>query len=457
MSVRHSIRWLVGGCLAWAAFPAAITEAAPGPAGAIDAYVRSYAESGNFSGVVRVERDGKLVFERAYGDADRARKVANTPATQFHIASMSMQFTAAAVMRLVDRGELGLDTPAQAVVGGLLWGNRVTVRHLLEERSGLPDINARDDYGDILQKPQTPRSLVNFVAGQPLLFTPGEKFLHEEHSAYNLLALIVETKARRPFGEAVGELVFKPLGLAEAGVDDDRPLSGAVARGYQTTGLHGVEPATPIHWSAKAGNASVTISARDEAKWVRALMTGGALSASSRQAVLDPAERVGFGWFKSQSKRFGELAYSMNGRSPGFASYVLYLPKERLTVVALSNIYSSSTLQLGDDVAALALGQPVKPFQPWPGKVTIAEAPLSFHFGADFYRPNADLRLEAADGGWTLRWPGDSLDALIPVGPDRFVDRAYWQDVVLKRDAQGHVTAMTYDRFTGAPVAPPKS
>jgi CubicO group peptidase (beta-lactamase class C family) len=419
---------------------------------AIDSYVRGYADGGNFSGVVRVERDGKLVFERAYGDADRARKVANTPATQFHIASMSMQFTAAAVMRLVDKGDLALDAPASTVVDGLSWGDGVTVRHLLMERSGLPDINARDDYNDILQKPQTPKSLVAYVAGQPLQFKPGEKFLREEHSAYNLLALIVETKAKKPFAAAVEELVFQPLGLREAAIDDDRPLRGAVARGYQVTGVVGVEPAPPIHWSAKAGNASVTLSARDEAKWVRALFSGGFLSPASREAVLSPAERVGFGWFKSQSKRFGELAYSMNGRSPGFASYLLYLPKERLTVVALSNIYSSSTTQLGEDVAALALGQPVKPFQPWAGKVTVAEAPLSFHFGSDFYRPNADLRLEAADGGWTLRWPGDSFDALIPVGPDRFVDRAYWQDVTLKRDAQGRLTSLVYDRFTGVPA-----
>jgi CubicO group peptidase (beta-lactamase class C family) len=457
MSASHLVRRLAGGLLAAAILGAATLAQAATPTAAIDSYIRGYADGGNFSGVVRVERDGKVLFERAYGYADRARKIPNTPATRFHIASMSMQFTAAAVMRLADRGELTLDTPASAVVGGLTWGDGLTVRHLLMERSGLPDINARADYNDILQKSQTPKSLVGFVSGQPLLFKPGEKFLREEHSAYNLLALIVETKAHEPFADAVGDLVFKPLGMAEATIDDDRPLRGAVARGYQVTGMVDVEPAPAIRWSAKAGNASVALSARDEAKWVRALFSGGFLSPASREAALNPAERVGYGWFKStQSKRFGGPAYSMNGRSPGFASYVLYLPNERLTVVALSNTYSSSTTPLGEDVAALALGKPVDGFHPMAGKVAIAEAPLSFHFGSDFYRPNADLRLEAADGGWTLRWPGDSLDALIPVGPDRFVDRAYWQDVVLQRDGQGRLTGMTYDRFTGAPVPEPK-
>lgn len=446
--------------LAACAIAAILLGAAPAAradvAADIDSYVRGYADGGNFSGVVRVERDGKVLFERAYGYADRARRIANTPATRFHVASMSMQFTAAAVMRLVDRGELSLDTPATAVVGDLPWGDGVTVRHLLLQRSGLPDINARADYNEILQKPQTPRSLVSAVAGQPLLFTPGEKFLHEEHSAYNLLALVVETRTHRPFAEAVSDLVFKPAGMAEAAIDDDRPLRGAVAGGYQPAGVYGIEPATAIHWSAKAGNASVVLSARDEARWVRALVLGGFLKPASRDAVLNPAERVGFGWFKSQSKRFGQPAYSMNGRAPGFASYVLYLPNERLTVVALSNIYSSSTTPLGDDVAALSLGRPVEGFHPLAGKVAIAEAPLGFRFGADFYQPNALLHLAADSDGWVLRWPDQSLTPLIPVGPDRFVDRAYWQDVVLQRDAQGRLTGLTYDRFTGAPVPEPK-
>jgi CubicO group peptidase (beta-lactamase class C family) len=436
--------------LAFAAVFAASTARAEAPADAIGAYVDAYAKAGDFSGVVRVEQDGKLVFERAYGFSDRARKIANTPATRFHIASMSMQFTAAAVMRLADRGDLTLDSSAAQLVGGLPWQG-VTVRHLLTERSGLPDINARADYDAILQQAQTPASLVEAVSSQPLLFTPGEKFLHEEHSAYNLLALILETKTQASFAEAVDRLVFSPLGMGEASIDDDRPILGVVAKGYQPVGVYGLEPAGAIHWSAKAGNASVTLSARDEARFVRALFSEAFLTPASRDAVLDPAQRVGFGWFKTaDSKRFGGPAYSMNGRSPGFASYVLHLPKQRLTVVALSNLYSSATTQIGDDVAALALGKPVEGFQPASGKVAVAEAPLSFRFGPDFYQASAKLRLAALPDGWGLIWPNGDISPLIPLGPDRFIDRSYWEPVRIVRDGAGHATALTYDRFEGS-------
>src|SRR5664279_3321761 len=77
--------------------------------GAIDSYLRPYVDSGNFSGVVLVEKAGKIVFEKSYGFADREQHIRNTSATRFHIASMSMQFTAAAVLKLVDSGALSLE------------------------------------------------------------------------------------------------------------------------------------------------------------------------------------------------------------------------------------------------------------------------------------------------------------------------------------------------------------
>src|SRR5258707_168354 len=79
-------------------------------AAAIDSYLTPYVRSGNFSGDVLVKQNGRAIFEKAYGFADREHWVVNTSATRFHIASISMQFTSAAVLRLVDQGAISLDT-----------------------------------------------------------------------------------------------------------------------------------------------------------------------------------------------------------------------------------------------------------------------------------------------------------------------------------------------------------
>src|SRR3954464_14662316 len=83
---------------------------------AIDAYVEPYVSTHNFSGQVLVLRGSKTIYERAFGYADRDRRIAVTPTTRFHVASVSMQLTSAAVLRLVDDGRLSLDTRVSEIV-----------------------------------------------------------------------------------------------------------------------------------------------------------------------------------------------------------------------------------------------------------------------------------------------------------------------------------------------------
>ena len=420
-------------------------------ADAIDAYIQPYVRSANFAGQVLVEKNGRVIFEKAYGFADREHHVANTNATRFHIASMSMQFTAAAILRLVDSGSISLDEHIGDFVPGIEGADKITIRDLLTERSGLPDINALPGYNDVLQHHQSPASLVTMIKGQPLLFEPGSKFLHEEHSAYNLLALIVEKKTGLPFAASVKRLVFGPMGLNASGIDDDSlPHSRRIANGYEPEGEFGLKPATSIHWSAKTGNASAYTTAADEARWVNALFKGHQISASSRAAVLDTSMRVGYGWFKGTNKRFGETAYSMNGRAPGFASFVLYLPQAQTTVVVLSNIYSSATTTIGYDVAAVSLGSSYDPFRF--RELDPSESKSSsgvFRFGPDFYQPNAEVALTADDKALFMHWPSGEVSALIPLAKDHFVDRAYWEEVVIQRDSSGNPDALLYDEFRG--------
>jgi CubicO group peptidase (beta-lactamase class C family) len=146
----------------------------------IDSYLQPYVQSRNFAGGVLVEKSGTVIFEKAYGFADRQHRIRNTAKTQFHIASMSMQFTAAAVLRLVDAGSISLDEHIGDFIRGIEGGDKITVRDLLTDRSGLPDINALPDYDeDVLQHHQTASSLIAKIQGKPLLFEPGTKFLHE--------------------------------------------------------------------------------------------------------------------------------------------------------------------------------------------------------------------------------------------------------------------------------------
>lgn len=424
---------------------------------AIDAYIQPYVATNNFSGQVFVRRGSQVLYEKSFGKADRELKQPVTFGTRFHVASVSMQLTAAAVMRLIDSRKLTLDTRVSAIIPSIRGGDRITIRNLLEEQSGLSDINLRRDYSEILQHPQTPASLVAFISDDTLLFAPGTGYVHEEHSAFNVLALIIERRTGLHFPHAMERLLFAPAGMTHSAADDDaNACTGDAARGYAPLGVNDLALAQHFHWSAKAGNASACTTARDEARFVTALFHGTLLSPHSRAIVVDTAgPAVAYGWFRRKSDRFREFAYYMNGRSPGFASFVMYLPREDLTVVALSNIYASVTTTIGNDIAAIALGLPYERLTiptPLPDAESLGLTGLQFKFPADFYQPNATLVFERKGSDLFLRWPSGNATPLIPIDRDNLIDRAYWEPVKIFRDQRGVPRSITYDHFEGSPV-----
>lgn len=415
-------------------------------------YAQPYIASQNFAGVVVVERRGRTLCELAAGKAAPGRDQPIDFNTRFHIASMSMQFTAAAILRLVEARKLTLETPVSGVISDFPNGSAITIGHLLTQTSGISDINELPDYDQVLQHHQTAATLVDKVKDLPARHAPGGSYSREEHSAYNVLALIVERRTGLPFSKAVEQLVFKPLRMRDSGIDDDRPIPGPVALGNHPVGATGLEPAEHFLWSGKTGSGSAYSTANDQRRWLRGLFHGDFLSPATRAIMFNLDSRVGYGWFKFNSRRFDTIVYSMNGRSPGFASAIVHLPDQDLSVVVLSNIYSSVTTQLGDDIAAIALGQTVP-------QVVLRNTPLTqiqraevegiFHFGPTFYQANADVRVASHGDDLALHWPSGDTSILLPLAGDRFMDRSYWVPVSLVRDPGGHVVQLKYDDFLG--------
>ena len=138
--------------------------------------------------------------------------------------------------------------------------------------------------------------------------------------------------------------------------------------------------------------------------------------------------------------------------APGFSSFVIYLPREKLSVIVFSNIYSSATTTIGYDLAAISLGLPYEPFLPG-GSATSQEQLRPdvgrFEFGPDFYQPNAEVTLVNDGSMLLMRWPSGEISPLIPLKPDRFVDRSYWEEIYVERDATGSPQSILYGHFRG--------
>jgi D-alanyl-D-alanine carboxypeptidase len=416
--------------------------------GQIAAYLDPYVKSNNFSGSILVLESGKVLFRESYGHA--APGVLNGSRTKYHVASLSMQFTAAAIMRLVEQGKLSLDTNVASLVAGIPNGEKITLRELLQQDSGLPDANDLPGYDDLLKAHQTPESLVGFIRGKAPRHQPGGRPRDEEHSAYNLLALIAEKVTRMPFKEVVRREVFAPLGMNDSGIDDDGPIGAFVAQGHVEDGLTGLKDAPQIHWSAKTGNGSAYSTIEDERRWLAGFLGNALLSTASRQTMLDWGG--GYGWERYEDSRFKQPIYFMGGEGPGFRTSVIYLPRLHAEVVALSNCKIGAANTIAFDLAAMLDGGEYRPLRLRGSPLTadeISQVVGSFRFGPDFYRPNAILQLAASSEGLTLRWPGGPDSPVLVIDGHHFIDRHYWTRFSVEDQDDQRAAQLVFGKFTG--------
>ena len=194
-----------------------------------------------FSGVVRVDLEGRTAVQRAYGLAHRGLGIPTNVDTQFGIASGSKGLTALTVMSLVERGELHLDTTARSLLGAdlALIDDRVTVEQLLAHRSGIGDYLDEDELDDnndyVLTVPvhglATTEEFLAVLDGHPMKFEPGERFNYC-NGGYMVLALLAERAAGVPFHDLVDERVCRPAGMTETAYLRSDELPGRAALGY---------------------------------------------------------------------------------------------------------------------------------------------------------------------------------------------------------------------------------
>ena len=216
-----------------------------------------------FSGVVRIDAAGEVLIEHGYGLADRRWEVPVTPATLFAMASGSKGMTALAVLALVERGALALDTTARSLLGRdlPLVDDAVTVEHLLAHRSGIGDYLDEDAVGSIdeyvmpvpVHRLATTEDYLQVLDGHPQVSAPGERFAYN-NGGFVVLALLAERAAAAPFPDLVDELVTRPAGLTGTAFLRSDELPAGAATGYlYPTGLRTNVLHLPVRGSGDGG------------------------------------------------------------------------------------------------------------------------------------------------------------------------------------------------------------
>jgi CubicO group peptidase (beta-lactamase class C family) len=330
------------------------SQSQPDSAARIDALMHSYAGAVPGASVL-VLRDGAAVFRRAYGCADLEQQVAATPASNYRLASMTKQFTAAAVLVLTEDGRLSLDDPVRKWLPSLpSAADAVTIRHLLTHTSGLID------YEDLIPDQATRQihdaDVLHLLESQKrLYFAPGTSYRYS-NTGYALLALIVARASGEDFASFLRRRIFLPLGMGatlayEAGVSS--VAHRAFGYSYERSAWRRTDQSVT---SAVLGDGGVYSSIDDLAKWDAALYDERLLSSRSLRLAFtpatttdDPAVRYGFGWRIS-----GETLWH-SGETVGFRNVIVRYPRRHFTVIVLTNRDAPEPYDLALAIAALYL------------------------------------------------------------------------------------------------------
>jgi CubicO group peptidase (beta-lactamase class C family) len=318
----------------------------------VDALMRDY--SGNVPGAsLLVVKDGRAVVRRSYGLADLEAQRAATPQTNYRLASVTKQFTAAAIMQLVEEGQLRYDDPLRRWLPSLpaeSWSDSITIRHLLTHTSGLVDYE--DVMPEHVDKQLLDADVLRLLEAQKeMYFEPGSQYRYS-NSGYALLALVVERASGQSFASFLRERIFAPLGMSETvAFEDGRSTVAHRAYGYTREG-DGWKRTDQSSTSAVLGDGGIYSSIDDLAKWDAALYdTRYEPAFTPATPTDDPNLQYGFGW--RIGKYEGARMLTHSGETIGFRNVIVRVPERKLTVVVLTNRNAPPPFELATRIAAL--------------------------------------------------------------------------------------------------------
>jgi D-alanyl-D-alanine carboxypeptidase len=388
----------------------------------VDSLATAFLADGPVAAVsIAVVKGRDTILMRGYGLADVENDVPASAKTVYRIGSITKQFTAAAIMRLVENGKLSLDD----TLGKLGWGapsswQSVTVRRLLNHTSG---IRSYTSIGPRWQRrwreDMLPDTIVGLVRDDTLDFKPGAQWRYN-NTGYVLLGMIVQGLSKKPYETFLEEEFFRPLELSQTYYCSQKPLIKHRAQGYQRVSRQLV--------NAEYLSMTQPFSAGALVAWQRALVGGRVVRPASYATMTTPESLsdgkpltygygLGVGTFEKRRR------ISHGGGINGFSTELAYYPDDTLHVVVLANT-ESNPARLADQIARAALGLPL----PTPPRgVALAGAERARYVGAYTLTipsgPKAPIRVFEQADTLMAQIAGQMTGRLIALGNHAFVLR----------------------------------
>jgi len=290
----------------------------------IDELFRPVAGGKSPGASVAVVRNGQVIFMKAYGMADVAKRVDNSPGTIFRLASITKTFTAVAVLQLIEGGKLKLDDPLSKYIVDFPNAEKILISHLLSHTAGVADFIPYEELKKL-----------------PLEFEPGSR-INYSSNGYSMLGRVIEKVSGQSWDEYLRDHIFLPLGMKHTGYDRTQELAGR-ATGYLAGADGQYHPIAPQDALGAYAGGGLYSTVEDIVRWDVGLSSGKllrkeTLERASTPGLLTDGRRTvyGLGWMTTNYRGLREVGHG--GDITGFNTYFARYPDFQLSVIVLSNV-----------------------------------------------------------------------------------------------------------------------
>jgi len=317
-------------------------------AGKIRQIAESEAMYCDFSGVVCVAQGDTVVYQGAFGYANRDFQVPNTLLTKFNIGSITKTLTALAVVQLSAQGKIDVRAPLAAYLPDCPIPEKaeITIDQLLTHSSGLYDFSNSDVIFELLQDKRSISDFIPYVYGRGLLFKPGSDVSYSS-GGYVLLGAVVEKVTGKSYGQYIRDSILEPAGMPNSAILFAEDVSPNKAEGYKPVGRGRFLNRKLLDFPGSSAGGLFT-TASDLWNYVRALWGNRLLSREYRELLLAPKSKeaagrgkAAYGWWRD-SINGRDIVYHTGG-TPGFSSNLTVFPESGHVAIVLSNSWRGTT------------------------------------------------------------------------------------------------------------------
>lgn len=395
----------------------------------LDSLAHSFLADGPAVGAtIGVVRGTDTLYLAGVGERNRERHLPAATSTVYRIGSITKQFTAAAVMRLIERGTLHLDDSIGTLLPQYPQWRAVTVRQLLNHTSGIHSYTTSDAWRRSWKQDVAPSRLVAFVAKDTLDFASGTAWRYS-NTGYVLLGMALERVTHTAYADYLAQEFFAPLRLRTASYCPNRSTDTESPRGYEIdAGRISAAPYISMSHTWSAGALCMSVS--DYLRWQAGLTSGDVVSMESyRQMSTADTLRNGastnYGFGLMPARVGAHPVVHHGGDVHGFSSEELWLPDDSLRVVVLTNTLGSNPKFLADNLASAVLGLPLRAKTKATSKPLGARERAKYEGTYDIVMQSGrvlPLRVSSEDNALVVQGdaPGQGTIRLVYVGDDTF-------------------------------------